>query len=124
MSGVKYSSKTSSGDLGIGTVGPTEDVKGFILGVTKLVATLEAMLIVDGAGGNVCVEEIVDGEAEAVAMGEWDARLWIRFVVDQVRDLVQSGVCVVGGSVVSAGAIAEMGWAKASFNCTGVWDKD
>ena len=24
-----------------------------------------------GAGGNVYVEEIVDGEAEAVAMGEW-----------------------------------------------------
>ena len=35
MSGVKYSSKTSSGDLGIGTVGPTEDVKGCIAGVTK-----------------------------------------------------------------------------------------
>ena len=25
---------------------------------------------------------------------------------------------------MSAGAIAEMGWAKALFNCTGVWDKD
>ena len=25
---------------------------------------------------------------------------------------------------MSAGAIAEMGWAKASFNCTGVWGKD
>ena len=37
MSSVKYSSKTSSGDLGIGTVGPTEDVKGCIVGVTKLV---------------------------------------------------------------------------------------
>ena len=33
-------------------------------------------------------------------------------------------MCVVGGIVVSAGAIAEMGWAKASFNCTGVWGKD
>ena len=32
-------------------------------------------------------------------------------------------MCVIGGIVVSAGAIAEMGWAKASFNCTGVWDK-
>ena len=25
---------------------------------------------------------------------------------------------------MSAGAFAEMGWAKASFNCTGVQDKD
>ena len=25
---------------------------------------------------------------------------------------------------MSAGAIAEMGWAKALFNCTGVWGKD
>ena len=25
---------------------------------------------------------------------------------------------------MSAGAIAEMGWAKASFDCTGVLDKD
>ena len=33
-------------------------------------------------------------------------------------------MCVIGGIVVSAGAIAEMGWAKAWFNCTGVWDKD
>ena len=33
-------------------------------------------------------------------------------------------MCVIGGIVVSAGAVAEMGWAKASFNCTGVWDKD
>ena len=33
-------------------------------------------------------------------------------------------MCVIGGIVVSAGAIAEMGWAKASFNCAGVWDKD
>ena len=33
-------------------------------------------------------------------------------------------VCVIGGIVVSAGAIAEMGWEKALFNCTGVWDKD
>ena len=48
MSGVKYSSKTSSGDMGIGTVGPTEDMKGCIVGVTKLV---------DHTGGNVCVEE-------------------------------------------------------------------
>ena len=31
---------------------------------------------------------------------------------------------MIGGIVVSAGAIAEMGWAKAWFNCTGVWDKD
>ena len=31
---------------------------------------------------------------------------------------------MIGGIVVSAGAIAEMGWAKASFNCTGVWDQD
>ena len=31
---------------------------------------------------------------------------------------------MIGGIVVSAGAVAEMGWAKASFNCTGVWDKD
>ena len=30
---------------------------------------------------------------------------------------------VISGIVVSAGAIAEMGWAKASYNCTGVWDK-
>ena len=60
MPGVKYSSKTSSGDLGIGTVGPTDDVKGCIVGGTKLV---------DHTGGNVCVEEIVD--AEAVEMGEW-----------------------------------------------------
>ena len=33
-------------------------------------------------------------------------------------------MCVIGGIVVSAGAIAEMGWAKALFNCTGVWDQD
>ena len=88
MSGVKYSSKTSSGDLGIGTVGPTEDVKGCIVGVTKLVDHTGGNVCVkesvDGAGGNVCVEEtmdgvegnvyveeIVDGEAEVVAMGEW-----------------------------------------------------
>ena len=25
---------------------------------------------------------------------------------------------------MSAGAIAEMGWEKAWFNCTGLWDKD
>ena len=31
---------------------------------------------------------------------------------------------MIGGIVVSAGANAEMGWAKAWFNCTGVWDKD
>ena len=31
---------------------------------------------------------------------------------------------MIGGIVISAGAIAKMGWAKASFNCTGVWDKD
>ena len=35
---------------------------------------------VDGAGGNVCVEEIVDGEAEGVAMGEW----WMQEVVDWI----------------------------------------
>ena len=57
MSGVKYSSKTSSGGLGIGTEGPTEDVKGCIVGVTNLV---------DHTGGNVCVEETVDG-----AGGNW-----------------------------------------------------
>ena len=33
MSGVKYSSKTSSGDLGIGTVGPTKGMKECIVGV-------------------------------------------------------------------------------------------
>ena len=33
-------------------------------------------------------------------------------------------MCVIGGIVVSAGAFTEMGWAKALFNCTGVWDKD
>ena len=33
-------------------------------------------------------------------------------------------MCVIGGVVVSAGAVAEMGWAKAWFNCTGVWDID
>ena len=33
-------------------------------------------------------------------------------------------MCVIGGIVVSAGAIAEMGWAKASFDCTDVRDKD
>ena len=70
MSGVKYSSKTSSGDLGIGTVGPTEDVKGCVVGVTKFGGNVCVEETVDGAGGNVCVEEIVDGEAEAVAMGE------------------------------------------------------
>ena len=32
---------------------------------------------VDGAGGNVCVEETVDGEDEAVAMGEWMQELWM-----------------------------------------------
>ena len=48
----KYSSKTSSGDLGMGTVGPTEDMNVCIVGVTKLV---------DHTGGNVCVEETVDG---------------------------------------------------------------
>ena len=77
MSGVKYSSKTSSGHLGIGTVGPTEDVKGCIVGVTKLVDHTGGNVCVEesedgaGAGGNVCVEETVDSEAEAVAMGEW-----------------------------------------------------
>ena len=30
----------------------------------------------DGAGGNICVEEIVDGEAEVVAMGEWMQEVW------------------------------------------------
>ncbi len=73
MSGVKYSSTTSSGDLGIGTIGPTEDVKGCIVGVTKLVDHTGGNVCVeesvDGAGGNLCVEEIVDGKAEAVAMG-------------------------------------------------------
>ena len=63
MSGVKYSSKTSSGDLGIGTVGPTEDVKGCIVGVT----TLEAMYVWKRQWMG--LEAI--GEAEAVAMGEW-----------------------------------------------------
>ena len=75
MSGVKYSSKTASDDLGIGIVCPTEDLKGCIVGVTKLVDHTGGNVCVeetvDGAGGNVCVEEIVDGEAEAVAMGEW-----------------------------------------------------
>ena len=52
MSGVKYSSKTSSGDLGIGTVCLIEEVKGCIVGVTKFV---------DHTGGNVYVEETVDG---------------------------------------------------------------
>ena len=33
-------------------------------------------------------------------------------------------MCVIGGIVLSTGAVAEMGWAKASFNCTGVWGKD
>ena len=84
MPGVKYSAKTSSGDLGIGTVSPTEDVKGCIVGVTKLVDHTGGNVIVeesmDGAGGNVCVEEIVDGEAEAVAMGEW----WTQEVVDWI----------------------------------------
>ena len=84
MSSVKYSSKTSSGDLGIGTVGPTEDMKGCIVGVTKLVDHTGGNVCVeesvDGAGGNVCVEEIVDGEAEAVAMGEW----WMQEVVDWI----------------------------------------
>ena len=81
MPGVKYSSKTSSGDLGIGTVGPIEDVKGCIVGVTKLVDHTGGNVCVeetvDGAGGNVCVEEIVDGEAEA--MGEWMQKVmdWI-----------------------------------------------
>ena len=37
---------------------------------------------VDGTGGNVCVEEIVDGEAEAVAMESGCKRLWIGFVVN------------------------------------------
>ena len=58
-------------------------MKGCIVGVTTLEAMyvwksqwmgLEATYVeetVDGAGGNVCVEEIVDGEAEAVAMGGW-----------------------------------------------------
>ena len=31
---------------------------------------------------------------------------------------------MIGRIVVSAGAVAEMGWAKVLFNCTGVWDKD
>ena len=31
---------------------------------------------------------------------------------------------MIGGIVVSAGAIAETGWEKASFNWTGMWDKD
>ena len=79
MSGVKYSSKTSSGGLGIGTVGPTEVVKGCIVGVTKLVDHTGGNVCVeetvDGAGGNVCVEDIVDGEAEAVAMVEWMVKL-------------------------------------------------
>ena len=83
MSGVKNSSKTSSGDLGIDTVGPTEDVKGCIVGVTKLVDHTGGNVCVeervDGAEGNVCVEEIVDGEAEAVAMEEW-----IQEVVDWI----------------------------------------
>ena len=35
----------------IGTVGPTEDVKGWMVGVTKLV---------DHTGSNVCLEETVD----------------------------------------------------------------
>ena len=63
MSGVKYSPKTSSGDLGIGTVGPTEDVKGCIVGVT----TLEAMYVWKRQWMG--LEAI--SEAEAVAMGEW-----------------------------------------------------
>ena len=60
MSGLKYSSKTSSGDLGIGAVVPTEYVKGCIVGVTK---------VVDHTGGNVCVEASGDGDAEVVAIG-------------------------------------------------------
>ena len=31
---------------------------------------------------------------------------------------------VIDGIVVSAGAVAEMGWAIAYFNSTGVWNKD
>ena len=84
MPGVKYSSKTSSGDLGIGTVGPTEDLKGCIVGVTNLVDHTGGNVCVeesvDGAESNVCVEEIVDGEAEVVAMGEW----WMQEVVDWI----------------------------------------
>ena len=74
-------------DLEIGTVGPKEDVKGCIVGVTKLVDHTGGNVCVeetvDGAGGNVCVEEIVDGEAE-----QWESgckRLWIGFVVDCTR---------------------------------------
>ena len=57
MSGVKYTPRPPVVTWGIGTVGPTEDVKGCIVGVTKLV---------DRTGGNVCVEETVDG-----AGGNW-----------------------------------------------------
>ena len=31
---------------------------------------------------------------------------------------------MIGGIVVLAGAIAEMGWEKAWYNCIGMWDKD
>ena len=76
MSGIKYSSKTSSGDF----VGHTKDVKRCIVGVTRLVNHTGGNVCVeetvDGAGGNVCVEEIVDGEAESVAMGEWMQGVW------------------------------------------------
>ena len=34
------------------------------------------------------------------------------------------GCVSVGDWWNCCGAIAEVGWAKASFNCTGLWDKD
>ena len=45
---------------------------------------------VDGAGGNVYVEETVDGEAEAVAMGEW---------MQEVVDWICGGLSTRLGSV-------------------------
>ena len=79
---------SSSGDLGIGTVGPIEEVKGCIVGVTKLVDHTGGNVCVDGAGGNVCVEEIVDGEAET--MGEW---------MQEVVDWIGGGLSTTLGSV-------------------------
>ena len=48
---------------------------------------------VDGAGGNVCVEQIVDGEA--VAMGEWMQEVvdWICGGLSTRLGSVWGGVC-------------------------------
>ena len=99
----KNSSKTSSGDSGIGIVGPTEDVKGRIVCVTKLV---------DHTGGNVCLEEIVDGKAKEVAVEEERVKKAAGWISDCIGMVLSGGRGVVDSNVGLGWSVVDsnVGW--------------